>query len=719
MGEGLFDSVKVLRGVGPARQKALEKLGILTLHDLLYHFPRAYEHRGSIKLLKDGTDGICSAFMLRVETVPRYVKVKGQMQICSFRAADSSGSIEVVFFNQPYIAKQVKLGETYRFWGRLYYKNGRWQMSSPQMENANTTQELPDFLSRYALCEGLSQKVMVALVKEALERVLPTLSDFLPEDIRLKYQLPTLSRALYSVHFPDTEERLSGALRRLMFDELFCLGMAVSLSKSQHAELRMPAFKKQDLTPFLNALPFPLTGAQKRSITEMVQDMCQGDHKGETSPMRRILIGDVGSGKTVCAAAAAFIAVENGMQVAVMVPTGILAHQHYEELCPMFQAFGYHVALLTGSTTAAQKRAIEEGLSGVGERIDIVIGTHALLQNYVHFENLGLVITDEQHRFGVAQRANLKEKSGMAHLLVMSATPIPRTLALAMYGDLAVSKLDELPPGRQRVDTFVVDESYRQRLHGFIEKQVSEGGQVYIVCPSIEGSAPDESPEEEVSWETLLRATRPSTLLPLKDAVGYAERLSKEVFPHLRVALLHGQMKNAEKDRVMQSFSQGEVDILVSTTVIEVGVNVPNANLMIVENAERFGLSQLHQLRGRVGRGKRKSYCILVSDSKGENAEARLLTMKNCYDGYQIAEKDLMLRGPGDFFGAISQGSIRQSGGISLRLASAASDTVLMQNAFSASRSILEKDPSLSLSCHQSLKEKIDRVFTLSEATIS
>lgn len=719
MSDGLFSSVKTLHGVGPARQKALEKLGIETLHDLLYHLPRAYEHRGKIKLLKDGIDGVCSAFMLRVETIPRFVRVRGKIQVTTFRAADTSGSIEVVYFNQPYIAKQIQVGKTYRFWGRLTHKNGRWQMSSPQAELVSPDLPLPAFLPRYALCEGLTQKVMSTLEKEAMEKVFPVLEDFLPENLRLKYRLPTLSKALKTAHTPDTEEQLSMALRRLMFDELFCLGMAVSLSKRQHASLKMPAFQKSNLEPFFAHLPFALTGAQNRSVLEMQKDMCQGDEHGNTAPMRRILIGDVGSGKTVCAAAAAYLAVENGMQVAIMVPTGILATQHYEDLAPLFAQFGYSVALLTGSTSAAQKKTIEKGLIGEGKRIDIVIGTHALLQGYVHFENLGLVITDEQHRFGVAQRANLKEKSAMAHLLVMSATPIPRTLALAMYGDLSVSKLDELPPGRQRVDTFVVDESYRDRLHGFIRRQVDEGGQVYIVCPAIEGKAPDEAPEEEVSWETLVAATPQRYVTPLKDAVGYAEKLANQVFPDLRVALLHGQMKNQEKDTVMQAFSQGEVDILVSTTVIEVGVNVPNANLMIVENAERFGLSQLHQLRGRVGRGKRKSYCILISDCKGEQAEARLLTMKTCYDGYQIAEKDLMLRGPGDFFGALSQGSIRQSGGVSLRLASASTDTVLMQNAFSCSREVLEKDPTLSLPEHQKLKEKIQRVFTLQESTIS
>ena len=715
----MFDSVKTLHGVGPARQKALEKLGIYTLFDLLYHLPRAYEHRGNIKLLRDGIDGCAAAFMLRVETAPRLARVRGRMQITTCRAADASGSVEVVFFNQPYVAKQIALGQTYRFWGRLHYKNGRWQMPSPQFEVISPDVVLPDFVPRYPLSEGLSQKVLSGLVKEALDRVLPVYSDFLPEDIRLKYRLPTLSKALFEVHFPTEQTVLSAALNRLMFDELFCLGMAVSLSKRQHSSMRMPALPKTDLRPFLEKLPFALTEAQKRSVREMVGDMCGADADGTTAPMRRILIGDVGSGKTVCAAAAAYMAVKNGMQVALMVPTGILAHQHYEDLAPLFEAFGYRTALLTGNTTASAKKAIERDLAGGENRIDIVIGTHALLQNYVAFENLGLVITDEQHRFGVAQRANLKEKSAMAHLLVMSATPIPRTLALAMYGDLSVSKLDELPPGRQRVDTFVVDSSYRERLHGFIEKQVAEGGQVYIVCPAIEGKAPDESPDEEVSWETLISTKAPTASPPLKDAVGYAEQLATAVFPHRRVALLHGQMKNAEKDEVMQAFSRGEVDILVSTTVIEVGVNVPNANLMIVENAERFGLSQLHQLRGRVGRGKRKSYCILLSDSKGENAQSRLLTMRTCYDGYRIAEQDLLLRGPGDFFGGIGQGSIRQSGGISLKLASASTDTALMQNAFSASREVLQKDPTLILPEHRALKEKIDRVFTLQESTIS
>ena len=715
----LFASVKYLSGVGPARQKALEKLGIYTIYDLLYHLPRAYEHRGNIRQLKDATDGVASAFMLRVETSPRQVRTKGKMQLVTFRAADATGSIEVVFFNQPYISKQIELGKIYRFWGRLHYKGGRWQMSTPAFEPILPDKPLKDFIPRYALAEGLSQKVMASLVSEALERVLPEMEDFLPEDIRLRQKLPTLSRALYAAHMPEGEKHLSLGLNRLMFDELFCLGMAVSLAKRDRSFYRMKQWKPVEFNAFLAKLPFSLTHAQSRSINEIAIDLCQGDQNKTCAPMRRILIGDVGSGKTVCAAAAAYIAVKNGFQVAIMVPTGILATQHYEDLTPLFDSLGYRTVLLTGNTTAKEKREIEKDLAGNGNRIDIIIGTHALLQNYVAFERLGLVITDEQHRFGVLQRANLKEKSEMAHLLVMSATPIPRTLALAMYGDLSISKLDEMPPGRQRVDTFVVDESYRQRLHGFIRRQIEEGGQVYIVCPSIEGKAPDEMPDEEVSWESLIRMERKSAPIPLKDAVGYAKQLKEDVFPDLKVALLHGQMKNAEKDEVMQAFSRGEIDILVSTTVIEVGVNVPNANLMIVENAERFGLSQLHQLRGRVGRGKRKSYCVLVSDSKGETAEARLSTMKSCYDGYQIAEKDLLLRGPGDFFGSMSQGAIRQSGGVSLKLASAAKDTVLMQNAFNESHLVLEKDPLLQMPVHQALKEKIKNVFTISDATIS
>ncbi len=458
------------------------------------------------------------------------------------------------------------------------------------------------------------------------------------------------------------------------------------------------------MNEFYAALPYALTGAQQRAIHDIRADM------SSELAMNRILVGDVGCGKTVCAAAAMFIAIRSGRQAALMAPTAILASQHAADLIPFFRRLGIRGALLLGSTSAAQKRKIYHAMSSPDPdtRLDFVIGTQALLSEGVAFAVPGLVITDEQHRFGVNQRATLSEKNRHAHLLVMSATPIPRTLALVMYGDLDVSKIDEMPPGRQRVDTYVVDESYRARLDAFIRKNVAAGGQVYVVCPAVEQDVGEEGSGEAVDPDDGLVPLNadfghgPDSILlpaaparPLKAAVQYAEELAARL-PGLTVAFIHGKMKNAEKERIMQSFSAGKIQVLVSTTVIEVGVNVPNACLMLVENAERFGLSQLHQLRGRVGRGSRKSYCVLVREGGGETARARLEVMRTTYDGYRIAEQDLAQRGPGDFLAPGAGGDIRQSGGFRLRVAEGWPDADLMDHAFNEARSLLDADPDLS-----------------------
>ena len=458
--------------------------------------------------------------------------------------------------------------------------------------------------------------------------------------------------------------------------------------------------------------------AQKKVIDDIRRDMAGNGQYALR--MSRIVVGDVGSGKTVCAAAAIYIAVKNGLQAALMAPTEILARQHYNDLSPLLRKLGIRCALLVGSTKAVEKRQIYQSLNDTDREdlTDVVIGTHALLEEGVKFHNLGLVVTDEQHRFGVFQRAALSEKGEDAHVLVMSATPIPRTLALIMYGDLDISTIDTLPPGRQRVETFVVNESYRERLFRFVRKQVAEGGQVYIVCPSIEENEPE---VDETSGEVaLFPAESRESIPPLKAAVDYAKMLSTEVFPDLSLSFLHGKMKPAEKERVMCDFAEGKIDILVSTTVIEVGVNVPNASLMIIENAERFGLSQLHQLRGRVGRGTRKSYCVLVSDEKGETARQRLEAMRTIYDGYTIAEKDLALRGPGDFFAMTDRGGrIRQHGGVKFRLAGRSDDTDIMQAAFADARMLQKTDPDLILPEHAGLKKKVRDLMNINELTMN
>ncbi|MCQ2433483.1 MAG: ATP-dependent DNA helicase RecG, partial [Clostridia bacterium] len=522
--------------------------------------------------------------------------------------------------------------------------------------------------------------------------------DPLPDEILQKYSLCGYRFAVENIHNPPDEASMDAARKRLIFEELMLFSLGLRLRRQ--AQLARPALPMQapDMTPFYAAQPYELTGAQKRAVGDYLSDMTSG-----RAPMNRLLSGDVGSGKTVCAAAALYIAVQNGYQAALMAPTEILARQHFADLEPMFAGFGVSCRLLVGSTPAAEKRKIKAALSS-GE-LSIVIGTHALLEDNVVFAHCGLVITDEQHRFGVGQRAALAKKAEHVNTLIMSATPIPRTLALMMFGDLDMSVLDEMPPGRQKVSTFAVDETYRARLNGFIRKQVEEGHQVYIVCPAVdENDEDDEAVYEE-------EGDKPT----MKAAVAFANELKNTVFPDLSVDFLHGKMKAAEKDAVMARFVGRETMILVSTTVIEVGVNVPNATLMVVENAEHFGLSQLHQLRGRVGRGKDKAWCILVSDAKTKSAEERLSVMCKTNNGYEIAQKDLELRGPGDFFAGndLSGGGLdcRQSGGLRFEIASFCDDMAMVEDAFAAAGMIAADDPGLLKPEHLLLRQAVDRAF--------
>ena len=713
----LESPVRALPGVGDARAAAFARLGITTLRDLIYHLPRSYENRGRIRLLKDALDGEPSAFILTVATEPRAANIRRGMTVTRFRAFDDSGSVEIVFFNQNYVKDVFHAGGLFRFFGRLRPSRGGFQITSPAYEPVFPDRPLPAFVAKYPLSENLSRKIVEKTVVAALRALLPTLQDHLPEDIRARHGFPTLPYALMSVHAPQDEESLSRGLRRLVFDELYCFSLGMGLSRGRRKDGHSFACPPCDITPLLARLPYELTNAQKRVVSEITADM----RGGERPPMSRILVGDVGSGKTVCAALAIYTAVRAGGQAALMVPTEILARQHYADLAELLGGLGVRCALLLGAGTKREKESIRERAQS-GD-VDLVIGTHALLSDKLHFARLALTVTDEQHRFGVRQRALLREKQSGTHLLVMSATPIPRTLALTLYGDLDISRIDEMPKGRQRVDTFVVDESYRDRLNGFIRKQVSLGGQVYIVCPAIEEERQEDEEDgesgEEVRLDRLDIFSHREEKPPLKAATEYAAHLSEHIFPDLRVAFLHGKMKSAEKDAVMQSFADGDTDILVSTTVIEVGVNVPRATLMIVENAERFGLSQLHQLRGRVGRGMSKSYCVLVSDANGAAARARLEVMRTTYDGYTIAERDLEQRGPGDFFSSTCDNSLRQSGGMSLRLSYLCSDTALMQSAAEEAKRTLAKDPDLSDSQHTGLLSEVNRLFLVKESTLS
>ena len=701
-----------LSGVGKATEKRLAKLGIKTLYDLVYMFPRAYENRGNIRPLSRFDPNCKCAFLLTVASDVKTSLIRKGLTVSKFRAFDDSGSCEVVFFNSPYIKDVFVVGAEFRFWGKATLVGRKLQLQNPSYEPYYPGAELPDLIPIYPLTEGISSKNIDKLVRLAMNEVMSEITDPLPEPIRIANALPTLSFALTNSHFPKDENALKSSLRRLAFDEMLQFGIGISMRAHEKRKKEGISFSPCSIKPLLELLPYELTESQKQAVNDIYRDTVAKKQDDKIYPMTRILIGDVGCGKTVCALIAMYIAAMSRYQSALMVPTEILAQQHYEEAKRLLGKLGLNVELLIGATTPKEKRRIYASLES-GET-DIVIGTHALISDRVEFSRLGLVITDEQHRFGVAQRAKLKEKTESAHLLVMSATPIPRSLALAMYGDLDITRITDMPKGRQKIDTFVVNETYRQRLNDFIRKQVALGGQCYIVCPSIEKA--DDEVDAMIPQSTSQLVSEES--LKLKNVVEYTERL-KAAIPEIGVDILHGKMKSAQKDEVMAKFSSGETKVLVSTTVIEVGVNVPAATLMIVENAERFGLSQLHQLRGRVGRGNKKSYCVLVSDFNSEKSIARLNVMKSTNDGFEIAERDLALRGPGDFFATNSDANFRQSGGFEFKFASMCDDNELFTKAFGTAKEIINIDPTLDMPIHQELKKAITNKLNASTSTIS
>ena len=707
-----------LPGVGEKRAEQLARLGLHTVSDLLFHFPRAYENRGDVVSLAGTQEparaGARQAVILTVSTAPRRSRLKNRMTLLKFRAFDDSGTCEVAFFNQDYLADSFPIGAVFRFFGRVERTGRGFSLTNPAFEPYTEGSALPPLFPVYPLTEGLSNKLISGLIRQAMPAI-ARMEDPLPEDIREREGLCTLAFALRTVHCPPDFQSLHTAKTRLAFNEFFrfALGLGMQGGGARVGGAPVCCVSEETFAGFRALLPYQLTAAQERTIAEIRHDMASG------TAMNRMLVGDVGCGKTVCAAAAVYVAVRSGRQAAIMAPTGILAAQHAAELIPLFARIGIRGELLTGATTAARKRKIRAALADPdpAARLDFVIGTQALLSAGVDFAAPALVVTDEQHRFGVNQRAALSDKNRHAHLLCMSATPIPRSLALVLYGDLDVSRIDQMPPGRQRVDTFVVDESYRARLDAFIRKNVAAGGQVYIVCPAVEQAEGAEEADEAgliPLTADFAAATPPApTLPPLRAAVQYAAELAERL-PDLRIGFVHGRMKQAEKDGIMQAFTAGEVQVLVSTTVIEVGVNVPNACLMIVENAERFGLSQLHQLRGRVGRGNRKSYCILVRAGGGDAARARLEVMRTTYDGFRIAEQDLAQRGPGDFLAPAAGGSIRQSGGF--RLAEGWNDAGLMDRAFGDARALLASDPTLGE--HPLLRDAVRRGFDVGAGDI-
>ena len=705
--------VKKLYGVGDKIEKSLHGAGLFCVNDLLYRFPRAYQNRADIKNLADeSAHNQFHSYILTIANEPRTAMIKRGMNLLKFRAFDESGTVNVTYFNQNYLKDVFHQGSTFRFWGKVTKEKRTMCMTSPAYEAVVPTKELDALVPVYPLSSGLNQKFLIKLQREVVSNLGEFVTDYLSNDIRDKNGLCTLTYALENIHFPKTEESLERAIKRLTFDELYLFALSLSRIKTVQKSKQAPAFIDTDVSELLSKLSYTPTNAQMKAINEIASDVSPKDGSTLVTPMNRIVVGDVGSGKTLCAAAGAFITVKNGYQCALMAPTEILATQHYESLYPLFKELGISCELLTGSTSLKDKRATLGRLKS-GD-CSFVIGTHALIQSGVEFKNLALAITDEQHRFGANQRSSLSDKGFYAHTLVMSATPIPRTLSFMLYKDLDVSLIDEMPPGRKKVLTYVVDETYRQRLYSFIRKQVEMGTQVYIVCPSVEEKKDDiDNVSDFDPFSLLFKEYQP----PLKSAVDYAKELGEDIFPDLKVAFIHGKMKGKEKDAIMSEFSSGNIDILVSTTVIEVGVNVPNASLMIVENAERFGLSQLHQLRGRVGRGSTQSYCVLVSDSKGEGAKERLNIMKTIYDGYTIAERDLQMRGPGDFFS--SAGGVRQSGQVDLGIAKSCSDTTLVHNAFESAKLTLESDPDLSAPANFLLKQRVEDIWRASSSTIN
>ena len=684
--------LQALPGVGPARAKALERLGLHTVGDLLGHYPRDYEDRRKSAVIAAAPEGVPVCLTLMVAEPPRLSRIRRGLELVKVRMVDDTGSLTATFFNQAYLKDAMRTGETYVCFGRVEGPPGRRQMTNPVCERADRVRFTGRILPVYPLTHGVSNNLLAGLTLRCVEECAGQAEECLPRDLRQAHQLAEAEFALRNVHFPADENALAAARRRLIFEELFCLTCGMALLRTRREKAAGLPFRLCPEEEFLKLLPFALTGAQRRVMGEIAADLTSG------VPMNRLVQGDVGSGKTMLAAYGAWLAAKNGYQCALMAPTELLAEQHYRSLSPLLEGAGVRVGLLTGAVKGKARKTVYTALES-GE-LDLVIGTHALLSEGVAFARLGLVITDEQHRFGVGQRAALAAKAeGTPHVLVMSATPIPRTLALIIYGDLDVSVVDELPPGRSPVETFVVGEDKRQRMYNFVRKLVGEGRQAYIVCPAVEEGEED-GPGDGAE------PGGPGAPAPLKAAVPYAEELRTQVFPELRVGLVHGKMKSREKDAVMTAFAAGELDVLVSTTVIEVGVDVPNAALMIVENADRFGLSQLHQLRGRVGRGKHQSFCVLVTSTRSQESRERLRVLSKTNDGFKIAEEDLRLRGPGDFFGS------RQHGLPQLGIADLAGDMRVLKEAQSAAEELLRADPGLRGREHAGLLARVKKLFS-------
>ena len=672
----LEEDVKYIKGVGPKKVVLLNKLGIYTVKDLITYYPRAYEDRSKPKFLYECEDGEEALVEVIACSRATNVRLKGKtMQRLIVR--DETASATITWFNQPYLKDKFSIGEKYKIFGKVSKKAGKISFNSPTFDIGEAQKNTGRIIPIYPLTYSLSQNTLRKIMEGAIEKVYGNLEETLPQYLLQEYKLKNINDATRDIHFPNEFKDFNIARNRLVFEELLSVQLALLELKNNYMSDKngIQFSKEAKMSDVINSLPFKLTKAQLRVIEEIDQDM------EDSKNMNRLLQGDVGSGKTVVAMCAAYKAVKSGYQAAIMAPTAILATQHLENFKNILEKLDIKCELLISGITKKQKEGILERLEN-GE-IDILIGTHAIIEENVKFKNLGLVVTDEQHRFGVKQRTKIAEKGENPDVLVMTATPIPRTLALILYGDLDISIIDELPPNRKKIETYAVNKNMTERVNKFIEKQLKEGRQAYIVCPLVEEN-------EEMD---------------LQSVEKLYELYSQEIFPQYKVAYIHGKMKPKEKDEIMEKFKSGAIDILISTTVIEVGVDVPNSNIMVVENAERFGLAQLHQLRGRVGRGEYKSYCILKFEGKSDNIRKRMKVMTETNDGFIISEKDLELRGSGDFFGTMQHGLPE------FKIANLFEDIEMLKKVQVVAYKILEADPKLEKEENKLLKELIKDKF--------
>ena len=678
--------IREVKGVGEKTEGLLQNMGVYTVGDILLHFPRDYVKYPPATEINELYDGAQAAVIVRIEK-PAVMRRTRAMTITILKSECDGAKLEAIWFRLPYIANGLKKGKTVILYGKVTDKNGTFHMEQPALFSPEDYAAIEETLQPvYALTRGITNKFLIKTIRNALNAC-DSFFDWLPVDVREKYELAEYNYALDQIHFPDSMDTLTWARKRLVFDEFFLFLMTMQLQKNGEEKQKNPHHFSEpaDVEAYIEKLPYALTVAQRRTLDEVLTDM-----RGEVL-MQRLIQGDVGSGKTIVAFLAMLYASDNGYQSAIMAPTEVLAKQHEQSFIELCERFGIEktIVLMTGSMTAKQKR---EARAQIAAHTDaLIIGTHALIQEAAEYENLALVITDEQHRFGVRQRETFANKGQTPHILVMSATPIPRTLAIILYGDMDISVMDEVPATRLPIKNCVVGENYRPKANAFLEKEIAAGHQAYIICPLVEASENFDA----------------------NNVTDYTERLKASLSPEVRIACLHGKMKATEKNQIMEDFKDQKIDVLVSTTVIEVGVNVPNATVVMIENADRFGLAQLHQLRGRVGRGGAQSYCIMMNASDSDRAKERLEILNKSNDGFYIASEDLKLRGPGDFFG------IRQSGDMSFMIADIYTDAKVLQHASDEVKRILEEDPGLQMEKHENLRLKMKEIFEKGDVTLS